>query len=169
MLETEDPTLWPALEALPLAADDVASMSMHGWLWYLTWRRSRGVPLPSAAFMDALLDRTNDPVVRLKIVELAVTNPVVSGESWLFGRIASLRRRRAAGAEAFELAMFFLQIGNETALGYLREMLADGWFTEMGIRSAIADAIELTTAGDEEALSAWRRRLGLENGPRRDQ
>jgi hypothetical protein len=67
----EDPEFARSFATLDLAPDDVESLPACAWPWYLQWREGHGTP-PSAGFLDALFDYTDDPAVRLSVVDSAV-------------------------------------------------------------------------------------------------
>jgi hypothetical protein len=169
-----DPELTAALAGGHLEAADATAMSTPSWLWYLAWRRSSGLALPPESFMDALFDRTTDTVVRLKLVELAATDPTVSSreraanledlpDSWLKSRL----RRLAAGEseapfrEAQELTVMLLQIGSPFALESLKAFLAGDGRVQRQARADADQTLTVLAANNRQVLASWRESLGL--------
>ena len=182
-LLARDAELRETLARSDLRREDVDLLSTQAWLWYLAWRRSEGAALPDDSFVDALFDRTADPVVRLKIVEAAATDPGLSHfrdyekrwqletvpASWLGRRLVVLTRRgggeqapaEAESGEALEMAMLLLQVGNDAARAYLRAFLAEQWRFQGLLREVVQEALVAATGEDETALAQWRGELGL--------
>jgi hypothetical protein len=68
---TEDPEFARSFATLALDRDDVETLPVCAWPWYLEWRENNGSP-PAADFLDALFEYTDDPAVRLSVVRSAV-------------------------------------------------------------------------------------------------
>ena len=66
-----DPEFARSFATLDLAAEDVDSVPICAWPWYLQWREEHGSP-PAEQFLDALFEYTDDPAVRLAVVQSAV-------------------------------------------------------------------------------------------------
>ena len=168
-----------------LSAEDISSMGMSSWLWYLNWRQLNAGRIPGDSFLDALYDSTEEPIVRLTIIEFAVArsrgdsdeiaaepSPAtdVSGmpRSWLRHRMESIvgpdRRSdqslESRTAEAWEIAALLLQLGDETSLTTLRTLFAERWEGRTFL-IGLAERF-LSQAGlDPEETSRLRQRLGL--------
>jgi len=67
----DDPEFANSFATLALSAEDVESLPICAWPWYLQWRAGNGSP-PSRDFLDALFDYTDDPAIRLSVVRSAV-------------------------------------------------------------------------------------------------
>jgi len=177
-LLARDPQLGELLTGSDLGAADVDLLSTAAWLWYLTWLRSSGVGLPGPAFLDALFDSTGDHLVRLKIVEAAATDATIGREdrgpggrppgdsqAWLTRRIrrlATAEDGEQAFEEANDFALYLLQVGNDTAQEYLRDLLArDGPHRDSLRRSVIQILENAAAAGDGSEMERWRDELGL--------
>jgi hypothetical protein len=57
---------------LDLDPEDVGSVPMCAWPWYLQWRMERAAP-PSESFLNALFDSTDDPAVRMIVMQSALS------------------------------------------------------------------------------------------------
>jgi hypothetical protein len=66
-LLSEDTEFARAIANLELNPDDVASLPMSAWPWYLKWRVGRADP-PSPEFLDALFNAATDPAIHLAVV-----------------------------------------------------------------------------------------------------
>jgi hypothetical protein len=181
-----DPSLRRTLSQFELNADDAPQLSTSGWAWYLTWRRSAGMSAPAPPLMDALFDMTPDPVLRLKLVEIAATDPLHTEAtippaggletlppSWLRSRLMSVARgdrenerpgeqAGAAAGEAEALALMLLQVGSPLATEYLRAFLSERGPVRDHVRDVIGNTLEISTAGDSQRLREWRERLNLD-------
>jgi hypothetical protein len=180
-----DESLRRTLSQLELDADDAPQLSTSGWAWYLTWRRSAGMSPPPPPLMDALFDMTPDPVLRLKLVEIAATDPASTEsamspaegfgtlpQSWLRSRLISIARRPRndgdveqpddAAGEAEQLALMLLQVGSPLATAYLRAFLAERGPLREYLRGVIGHTLEIVTGGDSERLREWLERLNLD-------
>jgi hypothetical protein len=148
------PSLATNLVDESLSADDVDLLSTASWLWYLGWCHDHG-PLPSIEFLDALYEESDDPVIRLFVVEAVATHPSIVEQyqglderapddleelprTWLSDRLLGLvtgssepdHRERDQDdrlAEALEFTTSLLQIGNPVALTTLRASLSRDW------------------------------------------
>ena len=174
-----DPELRAALLRSDLDAGDVDLLSTTGWLWYLTWRRSEGASLPAEEFVEALFRSTGDLVVRLRIVDLAASDPALiravsearpnlaleaTPPSWLRSRLLGLVPAAApddAAVQAQQMALLLLQVGTDVARIYLRALLAERSRFRDALRESVTSAVVYSTGGDEEAVSQWRRDLGI--------
>ncbi len=67
----EDPEFARSFATLALDPDDVETLPICAWPWYLEWREDNGSP-PAADFLDALFEHTDDPAIRLCVVRSAV-------------------------------------------------------------------------------------------------
>ena len=67
----DDPEFANSFATLALSAEDIESLPICAWPWYLQWRAGNGSP-PSRDFLDALFDYTDDPAIRLSVVRSAV-------------------------------------------------------------------------------------------------
>lgn len=72
-LLTEDREFADSFASLTLGPEDVSSVPTCAWPWYLQWRVERAGP-PAADFLDALYDSTEDPAIRLAIVQSALSD-----------------------------------------------------------------------------------------------
>jgi hypothetical protein len=70
-----DPNFARQLANVDVKAEDLTSLSLAGWLWYLRWRGPLSEQLPSSEFLDALYDATAEPIVRLRVVDAVVSHP----------------------------------------------------------------------------------------------
>ena len=70
-----DPRFAGQLANAYLEAEDLTSLSLAGWLWYLRWRGPLSEQLPSSEFLDALYDATTEPIIRLRVVDAVVSHP----------------------------------------------------------------------------------------------
>jgi hypothetical protein len=61
-----------AFARLALGPEDVDSLPICAWPWYLQWRTEHGPP-PSADFLDALFESTDDPAVRMSVMISALS------------------------------------------------------------------------------------------------
>jgi hypothetical protein len=66
----EDPGFAASFAGLALDPEDIDSLPICAWPWYLQWRAERAQP-PSAEFLDALFEATDDPGVRLAVLQSA--------------------------------------------------------------------------------------------------
>lgn len=180
-LTRRDPQLRELLGHSDLQAEDVDLLSTSAWLWYLAWRRSEGLGLPNEDFLDALFDRMPDPVVRLRLVEAAATDPTLFAArdierpasrleetpgSWLRRRLIDSVRRGGASPEAalgvsLEMAMLLLQVGNDVARMYLRALLAEPSAFQEQLRQTVRTTLLAGTDQDERQAGAWGEELGL--------
>lgn len=69
----EDPEFAVSFASLPLDPEDIDSLPICAWPWYLQWRAERSEP-PSAEFLDALFEATDDPGVRLAVLQSALSD-----------------------------------------------------------------------------------------------
>jgi hypothetical protein len=67
----QDPEFARSFATLALDPDDVETLPVCAWPWYLEWRENNGAP-PAADFLDALFEYTDEPAVRLSVVRSAV-------------------------------------------------------------------------------------------------
>jgi hypothetical protein len=128
--------------------------------------------------MDALFDRTTDPVVRLKLVELAATDPTLPSregaaanledlrDSWLKSRLQRLTagESEAAFRQAQELSVMLLQIGSPFALESLKAFLAGDGRVQQQARADVDQTLTVLAANNERLLTSWRESLGLFRG-----
>jgi hypothetical protein len=168
-----------------LGAEDISSMPVSSWLWYLNWRQVNAGRIPGESFLDALYESTGEPIVRLRIIEFAVArsrgdSDKISAEpssaitvselprSWLRHRMESIvgQDRRSGQSlesrtgEAWEIAALLLQLGDETSLRTLRALLAERWEGRT-LLIGLAERFISQTGLDPEEISRLRRRLGL--------
>lgn len=71
-LLAEDRQFASSFASMPLGPEDVDSLPVCAWPWYLQWRMERAAP-PSADFLDALYESTEDPAVRLTVTQSALS------------------------------------------------------------------------------------------------
>jgi hypothetical protein len=180
-LLAEDDGLNEDLGRLELQRDDLPTLTMDAWLWYMRWRCERH-PLPSAEFLDALFEATDEPAVHVRIVELVVRHPHTAERlgafveapqppieelpvPWLRDRLlrsighAEHRHGHATG-EPRAMVTYLLQLGDPVCLGVLRSFLAQPGTRELQLGAYVTSL--LTDALDEETLGAFLERLGLE-------
>ena len=69
----EDREFAESFARLDLAPEDVGSLPTCAWPWYLQWRTERRAPL-SPEFLDALFDSTDDPAVRMAVIQSAFSD-----------------------------------------------------------------------------------------------
>lgn len=72
-LLTEDPRFADQLANLVLEPEDIGSLPICAWPWYLQWRTERADP-PSQDFLDALFEATDDPAVHMAVVMSAISD-----------------------------------------------------------------------------------------------
>jgi hypothetical protein len=187
ILLDNDEALAEQLANTDLGPDDVPSLSLGSWLWYLRWRTLRGGALPSDAFLDELYDATAEPIVRLRVVDTVVTRsraeqaaldrdePQQRGlsglpDSWLRRRMESIVGAEededreeagiARGQEAWELAAYLLQLGDDFSLAALGALLSEQW----NGRYYLVAQIELVLGRpglEPDVVEQLRQRLGL--------
>jgi hypothetical protein len=68
-----DPGFAVSLAGLALDPEDTDSLPTCAWPWYLEWRTERAGP-PSVDFLDALFEATDDPGVRLAVLQSALSD-----------------------------------------------------------------------------------------------
>jgi hypothetical protein len=176
---------------LALDPEDTDSLPMCAWPWYLEWRAERAGP-PSAQFLDALFEATDDPGVRLAVLQSALTDeggppqdeagegasavsPALSEAGRLSpgpeerDRIRSrwlrTRRTRLAGApgEAGALADAAEIAGYLLQLGDVQNLRALLDRAPETLRAEVGR--QLTAANlDRETEARWRTDLGLSDG-----
>ena len=187
ILLDNDEALAGQLANTDLGPDDIPSLSLGSWLWYLRWRTLRGGALPSDAFLDQLYDATAEPIVRLRVVDTVVARfraePTalnrdvperhgLSGlpDSWLRHRMESIvggeegeegeEAGTARGQEAWELAAYLLQIGDDFSLAALGTLLSEQWNGRYYLAAQIEQV--LSRPGLEpDVIEQLRQRLGL--------
>jgi hypothetical protein len=193
LLLDSDDNLSAQLANTDLSPEDVPSLSLVSWLWYLRWREHHGGRLPDDAFLDGLYDATVEPIVRLRVVDAVVAHsrraiaeqglrvPTARGlsgvpEGWLRRRMLSIvgareerdEEERLTGvtrneAAAWELAAYLLQLGDDFSLTALGALLAERWSG----RSYLVGQVEavLNRPGlDPDAVRQLRERLRLYSG-----
>jgi hypothetical protein len=69
----EDREFADSFANLALGPEDISSLPICAWPWYLQWRTERAMP-PSPEFLDALFDSTEDPAVRLAVMQSALSD-----------------------------------------------------------------------------------------------
>lgn len=176
----EDKELGETLGRLELQRDDLPTLTIDAWLWYMRWRCER-YPLPAADFLDALFEATDEPVVHVRVVELVVRHPHTAEQLGAFAEsshlsleelpVPWLRDRllrsidhvqhdhRHAAAEPQAMVAYLLQLGDPVCLGVLRAFLAEPSARELGLDTHTASL--LAGSLDEEELAVYLRRLGL--------
>jgi hypothetical protein len=184
-IEQNDPGMTERLATVELSVDDVATLSVDSWLWYLDWRRPRG-GLPNATFLEALYTTASEPSARLRIIEVVSFDPAASARAeallnepqlapsnvpndWLAGQVADkvYDHDRDGGLPqlegAIELATYLLQLGNPVTIVALRALMAAEWSGRQALQRAVEDRLD--AAGlDEGRRQEWRARLGLNIG-----
>jgi hypothetical protein len=170
-----------------LGSEDVPSLSLGTWLWYLRWRTLRGGALPSDAFLDELYDASAEPIVRLRVVDTVVMRlrrePAVldqhvparrglSGlpDSWLRRRMESIVGAQegedsaetgvARAEEAWELAAYLLQLGDDVSLAALGALLAEQWNGRYDLVAQIEQVLGRPGL-EPDVVEQLRQRLGL--------
>jgi hypothetical protein len=183
-----DPGFATELANLSLDPEDIDSLPACAWPWYLEWRRLEGAPPPTADFFEVLFAATDDPAIRLAVVQSALSeraadssqddfpdaalaplsDPGLGSEergairsSWLRSQATRLTRAGDPAQtlpDAIELATYLLQIGDSDSLASL---LSLPWPGQEALITAIAR--QLADANlDPETAAAWRSRLGLD-------
>jgi hypothetical protein len=179
-----------SLLATTLEPDDLDTLSMDAWMWYLDWRSSTA-PLPDDSFLTALYQRAaTEPAVRLNILRLVTSAPAVRerfqrelpgpplpiGEfpvPWLRELMRSaVRGEDLAGQalpeqdpsarvnSALELATYLLQLGDEVSQQTLRSLLAQPWPGQQQLAGLVRGM--LAGAGlEDDLLQSWQNRLGI--------
>jgi hypothetical protein len=184
ILLDSDESLAPQLANAGLGPEDLSSLPLVSWLWYLRWREHRGGELPGDAFLDALYDATAEPIVRIRVVDTVVTHfrrataaqelgaPERRGlpglpENWLRHRMQSIVVERgepeadAARAEAaWELAAYLLQLGDDFSLMTLGALLFEQWSGRPYLIAQV-EAVMNRPGLDPGAVNRLRERLGL--------
>jgi hypothetical protein len=183
-----DPGFAAELANLSLDPEDIDSLPACAWPWYLEWRRLEDAPPPPANFLDVLFAATDDPAIRLAVVQSALSERVADSSPdnfpdaapdrvsefsasteergairsrWLRSQAARLTHAGEPAQtlpDAIELATYLLQIGDSDSLASLLSLPWPG-------RAALLDAIggQLADANLEpETAAAWRSRLGLD-------
>jgi hypothetical protein len=74
-LVARDPDLSTKLTDPELTALDLADVPLGVWAWWLDWRRSRSSRPPAAGFLNALFHASNDPLIRLRVVQSETWHP----------------------------------------------------------------------------------------------
>jgi hypothetical protein len=135
-----------------LSPDDVPTLSLASWMWYLRWRALRSGQVPGDAFLTRLYDSTTEPVVRLRVVEAVVRHSRdyladidtereqrgLSGlpDNWLRQRMYSIidenqpeqgEALATPAEQAWELSGYLFQLGDEFSLITLSGLLAERW------------------------------------------
>jgi hypothetical protein len=72
----EDPEFAAEFANLALDPEDVGSLSACAWPWYLDWRRLEDAPPPASDFLDALFAATDDPAIRLAVMQSGLSERV---------------------------------------------------------------------------------------------
>jgi hypothetical protein len=72
----EDPEFAVEFANLALDPEDVGSLSACAWPWYLDWRRLEDAPPPASDFLDALFAATDDPAIRLAVMQSGLSERV---------------------------------------------------------------------------------------------
>jgi hypothetical protein len=187
ILLDNDENLAGQLANSDLGPDDIPSLSVGAWLWYLRWRTLRGGALPSDAFLDELYDATAEPIVRLRVVDTVVTpfraEPAalnrdvperrrLSGlpDGWLRRRMESIvgaeegedgeEAGTARGLEAWELAAYLLQIGDDFSLAALGALLSEQWNGRYYLVAQIEQVLGRPGL-ESDVVEQLRQRLGL--------
>lgn len=183
-----DPQFAVTLAGLTLDPEDADSLPMCAWPWYLEWRTERAAP-PSAEFLDALFEATDDPGVRLAVLQSALTDESESeqaggnggrspmpparqqlgSEPGEGGRIRSrwlrTRRIRLAGApgEAGALADAAEIAGYLLQLGDVQNLRALLDQAPEALRAEVGRQLAAANL-DPETETRWRTDLGLAGG-----
>jgi hypothetical protein len=178
----KDERLSEQLANADLGPDDVSSLSLASWLWYLRWRTLHGGQVPDDAFLSQLYDTTNEPIVRLRVVETVVMHyrgdqattdwgPERRGlsllpDNWLRHRMESIVGERESEAsappaeQAWELSAYLLQLGDDFSLAALRALLAEQWSGRPFLITQV-EAVLARPGLEPETVEQLRRRLGL--------
>ena len=186
LLEGDD-HLASTLMNLDLEHGDVGTLSVDGWMWYLPWR-ARRARLPSDEFLDALYDRTPEPIVRLRILASVVSHPDIIETirvdhraqpipiselrpSWLqhrlqlavarFDRHGNDHQVDVDPGAALELALYLLQLGDQVSIEALRSLIAEPSASQLAIAEVVGQTL-LAAELDEDTLGEWRSHLGLD-------
>jgi hypothetical protein len=72
-LLAEDRAFASSFASMSLDPEDVDSLPICAWPWYLQWRMEHAPP-PSADFLDALYESTEDPAVRFTVTQSALSD-----------------------------------------------------------------------------------------------
>ena len=187
ILLDNDQGLSEQLANADLHPDDVPSLSLASWLWYLRWRTLQGGRMPDDAFLSELYDSTDEAIVRIRVVDTVVTDSRGDQaliermserrglselpDNWLRHRMESIvggdepRARRETDEtpadRAWELSTYLLQLGDDFSLMALRALLAEQWSGRSYLTTQIEEI--LTRPGLEgDAVERLRRRLGLD-------
>lgn len=72
-LLAEDQEFTRSFASMSLGPEDVDSLPICAWPWYLQWRMERAAP-PSDGFLDALYESTEDPAVRIAVTQSALSD-----------------------------------------------------------------------------------------------
>jgi hypothetical protein len=182
----EDEHFASGLANADLTAEDVPSMSVGSWIWYLRWRSVRA-PAPAGAFLDALFEASSNPVLRRDIVESVLTSAnnddatmspdqspyddwirrqllVPARQAGHAERVAELDdlrpdTREPREAQALEFASYLLEIGTEPALAVLRTVMRSSSPMRDSLIGLIYDQVS-GIAADDETRVRWLQRLG---------
>jgi hypothetical protein len=189
LVRSDRDTFGPLLAAT-LEPDDLDTLSMDAWIWYLDWRSSRA-PLPDDAFLTALYQRAaTEPAIRINILRLVTSAPAVrdrfpresSGTPLPVGEfpvpwLRELMQSAVSGEDltgqdlpeqdpsagvnsAVELATYLLQLGDEVSQQALRSLLAQPWPGRQQLESLVRGM--LAVAGlEDDLLQSWQERLGI--------
>jgi hypothetical protein len=196
-LLAEDREFADSFANLSLDPEDVGTLPVCAWPWYLQWRLERAAP-PSPDFLDALFESTEDPAVRMAVTQSALsdipedvpdhadmtgdageepTRPVALEADatrelfpgrrrrpeirsrWLrtrVNRLAGDRDPARAVAEAEDLAIYLLQLGDPDSLAVLQSLVEE----RQGLGEVLGQY--LAEAGlDSGDADRWRSEHGL--------
>lgn len=169
-----------------LTEDDIGLMSPSAWLAFVDLMRSTG-HRPNDRLMTALYEHAFDPLLRYRMIEIAVTDPHVRElvnegatrfegiagfpDNWLRSRmLATISGETRAGIVppeararlAIELVLILVQIGTGAAIEAAAALLRHAWESQGVVREGVRSVFDGLPADD---AVAWLVRLGIMEPP----
>jgi hypothetical protein len=161
-----------------LRASDVPTFTTAAWLWFLAWRRPHSTAPPAADFLDALFEDP-DPLVRVRVIQEVTWHPTtveamagVSAQDvplsdlpvpWLPTRLFGIvhNDREFAVAEAQDIALSLVQLGDDVSLRTLGAFLRVQWRGQDAVAAIVDDALPPRPANEYEVDAEYARWRGL--------
>lgn len=173
-----DPAAASRLANAELIPQDLGSMSLNGWMWYLNWRGELSDGPPATEFLDSMFDASWEPVVRLAVVRAVVTHRRSREQLADLRRVHDLRefpldwlRHRFLAAvsdrdsdiafdvePAWELATYLLQLGDDVSIRSVRVLLQ--WPGAAALRARVRSLVDRPGL-DPGRVQEWLAGLGL--------
>jgi hypothetical protein len=178
LLEREEVRSRLREEALELSSPD--SLTPHGWLWLLTWARSRRVQLNEELLLD-LADTWSSVFMQTLTIDVATIDVLdATGETTvhpsslsniehpflrrLLQRVTRIEEASAKSEQppmqrAENTLLALLQIGRGVTLNAAVSLLSHHW----GGQSSLLESYRALRAGlDDETRKIWDERLGVD-------